>query len=67
MTEIEFVREQLRATKGKWLTVAKESGVSHRAIYNVVYLDKDHRRSTIEKLGRYFRESPAAPTTEKVG
>jgi len=56
MAEIDYVRTRLRDTKGQWLRVARESGVSHRAIYNVVYLDKDHRTSTISKLAAWFRE-----------
>lgn len=54
MSDIEVVRGHLRATKGRWLQVARDSGVSHRAIYNVVYAKNDPRTSTVAKLAAYF-------------
>jgi predicted transcriptional regulator len=54
MADIEFVRAELRARKGQWLRVAAESGVAHRAIYNVVYGKTDPRLSTVEKLTKWL-------------
>lgn len=60
MNELEQVRAKLRETKGQWLRIARESNVSHRAIYNVVYGKVDPRVSTVENLAKWFRENEPA-------
>ncbi len=55
MSELDYVRERLKATKGRWLRIAEESGVSHRAIYNVVYAKNDPRTSTVQALADWLR------------
>lgn len=60
MSEIERVRQQLLTRKGQWRRIAQESGVAHRAIYNVVYAKNDPRTSTIQALARWLQEAQSA-------
>jgi hypothetical protein len=58
MESIQFVREQLAARKGEWIHIAKASGVSYRALCNVMHDRTDPRISTVAKLADWFRANP---------
>lgn len=59
-TDLDFVRARLRETKGQWLRIARETGVGHRVIYNVVYEINDPRSSTVNALAAWFRAQDCA-------
>lgn len=62
MSDLDFVRSRLRESKGQWLRISRETGVAHRAIYNVVKKDShDPRSSTVDALARWFRDRDASP------
>ena len=52
-----FVLQRLESAKGRWPTVAEESGVALSTIKKIVRQEvKDPGVSLIEKLATYFRE-----------
>lgn len=60
MSDLEFVRSRLRESKGQWLRISKETGVAHRAIYNVVNELNDPRSSTVNALAAWFKTQDEA-------
>ena len=65
MSDLEYVRAKLRDSKGQWLRISKETGVAHRAIYNIVRDLNDPRSSTINALALWFRERDAEQSRNK--
>lgn len=65
MKSLDDIRYQLRLRKGQWRRVASESGVSHRAIYNIVYAKNDPRVSTVQALSEWLDGAPPVPTETK--
>lgn len=55
MDPIQFVRDELAGRKGEWIHVAKASGVSYRALCNVMHDRNDPRISTVRKLADWLR------------
>lgn len=57
----DYILDQLEASKGQWLEVAKESGVSYSTIKKIAYRTiASPRVKHLEKLAAYFRDSAAA-------
>lgn len=63
MTEsvYEFVMDELEKTRGRWLDIARDTGISISTIKKIGYREVENPGVlTIEKLAAYFREQPAA-------
>lgn len=53
----EFVIERLQAMKGRWPTIAEESGVPLRTMEKIARREIPNPGvKTVEQLARYFRE-----------
>lgn len=58
MDTVQFVRAELAGRRGEWIHIAKASGVSYRALCNVVHSRNDSRISTVERLAGWLRANP---------
>lgn len=57
----DYILDQLQASKGRWLEVAKDSGVPYSTIKKIAYRTiASPRVKHLEKLAAYFREDAAA-------
>jgi predicted transcriptional regulator len=57
----DYILDQLEASKGKWLEVAKGSGVPYSTLKKIAYRTiASPRVKHLEKLASYFREDAAA-------
>ena len=54
------VRRQLDATKGKWSSVAEQSGVPYHTLTKIAQGKVDPRLSTVQRLVDHFATSSAA-------
>lgn len=53
--------DELEKTRGRWLDIARDTGISISTIKKIGYREVENPGVlTIEKLAAYFREQPAA-------
>jgi len=56
------VRRQLGETKGKWSSVAEQSGVPYHTLTKIAQGKVDPRLSTVQRLVDHFAVSSKAPS-----